>query len=114
MNPPAGRGNPMNRVGGGWIRVMREGGDKVAKFFDVTSVVAEADHLVLTVGGGYYRIPWQSCSPRLAVAQPHERSVIEVAPSGYGLHWPLVDEDLALRPLLAVAEHLIVEGLELA
>ncbi|MBP7963559.1 MAG: DUF2442 domain-containing protein [Caldilineaceae bacterium] len=79
----------------------------MAKFFDVTSVYAEEDTLVLTVDGAHYRIPWQTCSPRLAAAQPPERAVIEVSPSGYGLHWPLVDEDLALRPLLAVAERLV-------
>lgn len=86
----------------------------MAKFYNVTSIQAEAEHLVLTVDGAPYRIPWQACSPRLAAAQPREREVIEVAPSGYGLHWPLVDEDLALRPLLAVAERVVVEERELA
>lgn len=85
----------------------------MAKFFDVTLVCAEDDYLVLTVDGARYRIPWQACSPRLAVARPHERAVIDVAPSGYGLHWPLVDEDLALRPLLALAEQMNIAEREL-
>ncbi|WP_165360805.1 DUF2442 domain-containing protein [Candidatus Chloroploca sp. Khr17] len=32
-----------------------------------------------------------------------------VSPSGYGIHWPEVDEDLALTPLLQDAERMIAE-----
>ena len=84
----------------------------MVRFFDVTSVCAEVDHLILTVDGEHYRIPWQKCSPKLAAAQPQERAVIEVAPSGYGLHWPLVDEDLALRPLLIHADSMDMETIQ--
>ena len=28
----------------------------------------------------------------------------ELSPSGYGIHWPLIDEDLAVGPLLRTAE----------
>ena len=80
------------------------------KFYNVMLVRPELDYLYLIVDGEHYRIPWRMCSPRLTAAQSHERSVIDVAPSGYGLHWPLVDEDLALRPLLALAERMIVEN----
>ncbi|HZQ09456.1 MAG TPA: DUF2442 domain-containing protein [Anaerolineae bacterium] len=29
-----------------------------------------------------------------------------MSPSGYGLHWRDLDEDLAINPLLEIAEHL--------
>jgi hypothetical protein len=32
-----------------------------------------------------------------------ERSRAELSPSGNGIHWPLVDEDLAAGPLLQAA-----------
>ncbi|MBZ5586599.1 MAG: DUF2442 domain-containing protein [Acidobacteriia bacterium] len=32
-----------------------------------------------------------------------ERSRMELSPSGYGIHWQLIDEDLAVAPLLASA-----------
>lgn len=48
-----------------------------------------------------YQIAWENCSSKLAAASRMEREFVEVSPSGYGLHWPLLDEDLAIRPLLA-------------
>jgi hypothetical protein len=32
-----------------------------------------------------------------------ERSRAELSPSGYGINWPLLDEDLAVGPLLQAA-----------
>jgi hypothetical protein len=48
-------------------------------------------------------IRWEKCSGRLAHASPLERSRAELSPSGYGIHWPLLDEDLAVDPLLSMA-----------
>ncbi len=45
-------------------------------------------------------IPWENCSPRLATAEAFERAIAKRSPSGYGIHWPLLDEDLAVGPLL--------------
>lgn len=74
-----------------------------AKFHEVTTINAENDFLFLVVDGQAYRIQWENCSPRLAQASPAERAYIEASPSGYGLHWPLLDEDLAITPLLKKA-----------
>ena len=49
---------------------------------------------------GSVSIPWEKCSERLARATLAERSRAELSPSGYGIHWPLIDEDLAIGPLL--------------
>jgi hypothetical protein len=45
-------------------------------------------------------IPWAKCSPRLAAARPHERQHAELSPGGYGIHWPLIDEDLSIAGLM--------------
>ena len=58
------------------------------------------DTLVLILEGGSVSIPWRECSERLALASPTERSYAVLSPSGYGIHWPLIDEDLAVGPLL--------------
>lgn len=75
---------------------------------DVTMVKAEDNHLLLVVAGQAYRIAWTDCSSRLAQANKAERALIEVSPSGYGLHWPLIDEDLAITPLLEIAEPVLL------
>lgn len=40
-------------------------------------------------------------SPRLAAASAKERNTWKTNGSGYGIHWPLVDEDLSIDGLLA-------------
>lgn len=58
--------------------------------------------LILILESGSVSIPWEKCSERLARASWIERSWAELSPSGYGIHWPLIDEDLAVGPLLLV------------
>jgi len=78
------------------------------KMHEVVIVDTDKYDLYLSVDGQAYRIPWQKCSPRLNSATLEERSFIQISPSGYGLHWPLIDEDLAVDPLLKLAEKLVV------
>ncbi|MGA2589252.1 MAG: DUF2442 domain-containing protein [Bryobacteraceae bacterium] len=54
----------------------------------------------MTTEAGSVSISWENCSDRLARASAAERSQAELSPSGYGIHWPLIDEDLAVGPLL--------------
>jgi len=58
------------------------------------------DALILIMETGSVSIPWERCSERLAKASWIERNGAELSPSGYGIHWPLIDEDLAIGPLL--------------
>jgi len=76
------------------------------KFHNVQSTHVDDAHLYLTVDGHAYRLRWVDCSPKLMRATRSERQHIEVSPSGYGLHWPQLDEDLAITPLLQNAESL--------
>jgi hypothetical protein len=36
----------------------------------------------------------------LAAAAPEERRRAELSPGGYGIHWPLLDEDLSIGGLV--------------
>lgn len=74
------------------------------KLYDVTDVWMDKTHLYLTVDGRSYRIRWTDCSPNLFAASDWQRQRIDVSPSGYGIHWPEIDEDLAIAPLLLQAE----------
>ena len=59
--------------------------------------------LIVITESGPVSIPWERCSERLARASLEERSRAELTHSGYGIHWPLIDEDLAVGPLLRSA-----------
>ncbi len=79
------------------------------KIHNVEIVKADDTYLYLNVDKQSYRIRWIDCSPKLTEANQTEREYVEISPSGYGLHWPLIDEDLAVTPLLKQAEKLTTE-----
>lgn len=56
--------------------------------------------LTLEVDGTTVSAQWRALSPRLGEAPQVAREAIEVSPAGYGLHWPLVDEDLSIDGIL--------------
>ncbi|RME76504.1 MAG: DUF2442 domain-containing protein [Chloroflexi bacterium] len=80
------------------------------KLHQVDIVKADDTYLYLNVDGQAYRVRWSDCSSKLTEASQIERQYIEVSPSGYGLHWPLIDENLAITPLLKQAEKLTAES----
>ena len=56
--------------------------------------------LVLVLPDGEVHISWDRCSPRLAGATADQRRKATLSPGGYGIHWPLLDEDLSVEGLL--------------
>jgi len=82
------------------------------KIHSVQYVDADDTYLYLVIDDKSYRIRWEDCSTRLAKANLVQRKRIDIAPSGYGIHWPEIDEDLAITPLLKYAEILETEAEE--
>ncbi|WP_438945919.1 DUF2442 domain-containing protein [Sediminibacterium sp.] len=41
-------------------------------------------------------MPKSKVSEKLVNATEIERSYFKISPSGYGIHWPLIDEDLSV------------------
>lgn len=72
------------------------------KAHDINKVAVSGRFLHLEVDGKSYEIDLARQSPRLAHATQAQRQQIEVSPSGYGLHWPAVDEDLSVDGLIGV------------
>ena len=46
------------------------------------------------------QIAWEKCSAKLVAATESQRMYAELSPGGYGIHWPLLDEDLSINGLL--------------
>ncbi len=66
-------------------------------------VLTTDSHSIIVTEHGRFELPWQKCSAKLASAGILERKRAELSPSGYGIHWPLLDEDLAVAPLVKLA-----------
>lgn len=58
--------------------------------------------LRLQVDGKSYEIDIAKHSKLLKEAPPEWRAKFEVSPSGYGIHWPELDEDLSIDGLIGV------------
>jgi hypothetical protein len=70
----------------------------------VQSLDFEGAWMVLTVDNQTVRLPIHQTSSRLANASEAERKIYQVSPSGYGIHWPTIDEDLSIDGLLRLAQ----------
>jgi len=74
------------------------------KYHEVEKVGFEKEKLILRVDGKKYTFSLADISKKLADAPVAEREKYEISPSGYGIHWPLIDEDLSIDGLLDI-EH---------
>lgn len=63
-------------------------------------VSVDERRLVVRIDGTEVSAGWQELSPRLAKAPDTVRRTIDISPGGYGLHWPLADEDLSIDGIL--------------
>ncbi len=68
----------------------------------VTDVWLEGENLCLTIDGERRTFSLAKVSSRLATVSEEERNIFEISPSGYGIHWPLLDEDIAIDGLLGI------------
>lgn len=56
--------------------------------------------LHIIIDGQTLNIPLQNLSKKLLLATNIERNLFTISPSGYGIHWPLLDEDISIEALL--------------
>ncbi len=74
------------------------------KAHEIERVSFSGDRMLLSVDGRELEIDITRCSGKLAKASPAQRDNFTVSPSGYGIHWPDLDEDLSIDGLIGI-EH---------
>ena len=75
------------------------------KHHEVDGIAIERGVLSLVVDGQRIQRDLKQISPALAAATEEEQKEFEVSPSGYGIHWKFIDEDISIDGLLGVAHH---------
>ena len=58
------------------------------------------DFIMLNIDGNQLTIPLDKLSGKLKSATNIERAMYKISPSGYRIHWPLIDEDLSVDGIL--------------
>jgi hypothetical protein len=72
------------------------------KYHNILNLQINDDLLSFDLDGQHYNFSLSENSKRLAKASKSEREIFRLSPSGYGIHWPLVDEDLSIDGLLGI------------
>lgn len=75
----------------------------MTRLHEVQGIDFDGATMLLHVDGVVYRVALPACSRRLADATDAERRRYIVSPSGYGVHWPEIDEDLSIDGLLRIS-----------
>lgn len=77
-------------------------GKAVEKYHKVEKIAFDKEYLILRVDGKDYKFRLMDISERLAKASSGKREKYEISASGYGIHWPLIDEDLSIDGLIGI------------
>ena len=72
------------------------------KVHEIGGLFFENDHMRIQIDGREYVFDLKKTSSRLLRASAEQRARYEVSPSGYDIHWPLIDEDLSIDGLLGI------------
>jgi hypothetical protein len=70
------------------------------KAYNISDISFVSDFMVITVNNQTIKLKLTDISEKLANASEKERNDFEISPSGYGIHWPLLDEDLSINGML--------------
>ncbi len=72
------------------------------QYHEVGEIKFHEGLLESTIDGVARKFELKEISPLLAKASEVERNNFEISPSGYGIHWPLLDEDISIDGLLGI------------
>ena len=70
------------------------------KYHDISDLKFEDDSLEVTIDGEKKQYHLKEISSVLEKASMEERNNFNISPSGYGIHWPSLDEDISIDSLL--------------
>ncbi len=70
------------------------------KLFDISDIHFNNEFFIIKINSQEYKFIIKEISEKLAKANLTERQNFIVSTSGYGIHWPALDEDLSINGLL--------------
>ncbi|MFM2317236.1 MAG: hypothetical protein RLZZ155_1568 [Bacteroidota bacterium] len=66
----------------------------------IDSIRFDQNFIYLNIDGNDIKVALDSLSLKLKSAGEYQRMFYKISPSGYGIHWPLIDEDLSIEGIL--------------
>ena len=75
------------------------------KLHKIQELRFDNNYLYLSIDNQTLKVGLSEISDKLANANDIEKNDFEISPSGYGIHWRLLDEDLSVNGLLNYARN---------
>jgi len=72
----------------------------MAKIHNISLIKFDSDFLILEVDGTTFKIKLSDLSKKLTNASITDRNNFIVSDSGYGIHWPSLDEDISINGII--------------
>ncbi len=66
----------------------------------IESIRFDQNFIYLNIDGNDIKVALDSLSLKLKSADEYQRMFYKISPSGYGIHWPLIDEDLSIEGIV--------------
>jgi hypothetical protein len=70
----------------------------------IEELTFDNNYMFLKVDGKTLMIALNKASKKLLEADDIQKGIYKISASGYGIHWPLIDEDLSVDNLIKLAE----------
>ena len=74
------------------------------RFYNITDLQFDKDYMLFKADNILYKIEICKASDKLAKATDQIRNDYKISPSGYGIHWRQLDEDLSINGLIRIAK----------
>jgi hypothetical protein len=71
-------------------------------FHKIDKISFENSFMIIDVDGKHYKIDLKDQSKKLLESDIKFKENYIISPSGYGIHWPDIDEDLSIDGLIGI------------
>ena len=71
---------------------------------NIQDITFDQNSIQLNIDGKHIIILLDKISSKLKSANELERNFYKISPSGYGIHWTLINEDLSVDALIKISE----------
>jgi|AntAceMinimDraft_17_1070374.scaffolds.fasta_scaffold11094_4 hypothetical protein len=75
------------------------------KLYNIQEIKFDSDYLIVKIAGHIYKFKLSEISDKLSNATGEEKNEYKVSPSGYGIHWKMINEDLSIKGLMMMSMH---------
>ena len=70
------------------------------KMPNIQSIIFKQNSMIIYINGIEHCFELDKVSSKLLNATSKERNEYQISPANYGIHWPLIDEDLSIKKIL--------------